>query len=305
MMRTAIILAGGKGNRFQKTLQKDKLLVEVEGEAVLRKIAKVVSNIADELILAVDKENRGKKYAKLLEDIAEFRIVADMVPELNTPLNGFISGILASKGSYLLVVPGDAAYIGQDELKLLLQKVEAEGFECCVPFYERYVQTLFQALLAEKAKRIARLLFRYNWRKPDGFIRGSSKTAYLSFYPSSNGLSPFKTINAPDDILSSKKASLLLREEVHMQLTDCINLVETSIKSEKESLWVYKELMEKNSFFWAGMVTSPWEGLKNISAKAFLMERDFLRRKGLTSLAIHAEKDAERVMAKGQGSSFY
>jgi len=298
-MRTAIILAGGKGNRFQKALQKDKLLVEVEGEAVLRKIARVVADLAEELILAVNEESRGRRYGELLSDIAKFKVITDIKPGLNTPLMGFVSGILASKGDYLLVVPGDAAYIRQDELRLLVQKVELEGFECSVPLYEGYIQTLFQALLAEKAKRIAKLLLRYNWRKPDGFIRGSSKIACLSLYPSSSGISPFKTINSPEDVTRSRIASLLLREEIHLHLFDNIRLAEAHFSSEKEALQAYEKLIRTKNFFWAGLVCSTWERLKEFSARAFLMERDFLEKRGLNSLAFHAEKDAKRILGIG------
>jgi len=298
-MRTAIILAGGKGNRFQKALQKDKLLVEVEGEAVIRKIARVVADLAEELILAVNEESRGRRYSELLSDIAEFRVVTDIKPGLNTPLMGFVSGILASKGDYLLVVPGDAAYIRKDELRLLMRKVELEGFECSVPLYEGYVQTLFQALLAEKGRRIAKLLLKYDWRKPDGFIRGSSKIAYLSLGPSSPGFSPFKTINSPEDLTRSEVAGLLLKEEIHLRLVDSIELAETHFCSEKEVRQAYKKLVRAENFFWAGLVSSTWKGLKELSARAFLMEKEFLEKRGLNSLALHAEKDAKRILSVG------
>ncbi len=296
-MWTAIILAGGKGNRFQKTFQRDKLLVKVNGEAILRRIARVVADLADDLILAVNERNRGERYVKILEDVANFRIAIDVKPEISTPLIGFVSGILASKGEYLLVVPGDAAYVGQDELRLMMQMVESEGYECCVPLYEGYVQTLFQALFAEKAKRIAKLLLKYNWRKPDGFIRGSSKTICLNFYPFSSGFSPFKTINAPEDILESEKARVLLKEKIALRFASCIDLLEAQLNSEESVLQLYEKLIRENNFFWAGVVSSAWKTLKEISAKAFFMERDFLEENGLKSLALHAEKDARRVLS--------
>ena len=298
-MWSAIILAGGKGNRFQNAPQEDKLLVKVGGEIVIRRVAKVLADLADDLILAVDERSRGERYEKILKDIGSFRVVIDIDPAFNAPLIGFISGIMESRGRYSLVVPGDAAYIGKEELKSIMQRVESGGFDCCVPCYNGYVQTLFQALLTEKAREIAKLLLQYNWKKPDGFIRGSSRTICLSFSPYTSGFSPFKTINTLEDILDSKKARISLENEVLLEFLDCINLLVKPINSNDALLRLYEVLIRNGNFFWAGVITSTLKGFGKISAKAFLRERDFLRDKGLISLALHAERDAYRLLDRG------
>jgi len=298
-MRTAIILAGGRGNRFRKALNSDKLLARIGGEVVLRRTASVVADMAEDLILAVDEWERGRRYLKLLEDIADFRIVTDIEPSFSSPLMGFVSGIMASRGKYLIVIPGDAAYVKREELSPLIHEVESGNSECSVPVYEGYVQTLFQALLADKAKRIARLLLEYNWRKPDGFIRGSSNVSYLKFSPVSEGFSPFRTINSPEDIMDySRRAQVILEGVIRLSLSDSLHLIEAPVRSKEEALSLYERLMEEGSFFWAGVVSSVWKGLEEISARAFMEEKRFMEEIGLKSLALHAEKDANRVMSR-------
>ena len=68
--RAAIILAGGKGTRFQTSPEKwqDKALAELDGKPLLVHAIENVQDVVDEIVVVVNEnESRNSQYHDILE----------------------------------------------------------------------------------------------------------------------------------------------------------------------------------------------------------------------------------------------
>ena len=64
--RAAIILAGGKGKRFQTTREwEDKALAELEGKPLLVHAIENVQKRVDEVVVVVDENESENRYLQL------------------------------------------------------------------------------------------------------------------------------------------------------------------------------------------------------------------------------------------------
>ena len=83
--RAAIILAGGKGKRFQSTNVKwqDKALAELNGKPLLVHAINNIQNVVEEIVVVVDNnEFRTNQYRETLEkfEVKNASIVTDVKP---------------------------------------------------------------------------------------------------------------------------------------------------------------------------------------------------------------------------------
>ena len=294
-MRTAVILAGGTGRRFREGgRHDDKLLLRIDGEILLRRVARTALEAVDELILTVDSQERGERYLGLTSSLGPVRMAVDAPVGMRLPMAGVVSGLSASNSNYVLILPGDACCVTATHLEALLSVVEAGEADCCAPICDGSVQTLFQALEGERARRTAPVLMRLDWRKPDGFLRGATRSAYLSFEAQA-----FFTMNTPQDAVKCAEDGAKGDDQITAALSEGLDLAELPRHSEAEVEDLTNRLMERRSFFWAGaisMVRGP--GLALLSSKAFSKEGELYEGLGISLLAAHARADAARALRR-------
>ncbi len=113
-----IILAGGRSSRMGA----DKALLEIEGETMLARIARVVSTVVSEVVIV------GR--TALPPELEGTRAVTDAYGEAG-PLGGIATGLVYLDTEHALVVACDLPYLQADLLRLLVEL--APGYDAVVP----------------------------------------------------------------------------------------------------------------------------------------------------------------------------
>lgn len=207
--RAAIILAGGKGKRFQ-TAQgtwQDKALAELNGKPLLVHALENVQDTVDEIIVVVNEnESRISKYHSILEKfhVSKTRIVTDLkCKNLSGPLVAILTGLKSANADYCITVPCDMPLLSPKVAKYLFSEIN--GAHVAVPMWPNgKLETLLMILERKSSLEIADVLCKLGRSHPDDIIRGSTKTLFVSPLDQIKVLDPelcsFVNINSQEDL---------------------------------------------------------------------------------------------------------
>jgi molybdopterin-guanine dinucleotide biosynthesis protein A len=113
--RVALVLAGGKGCRFQRSQQKwqDKALFLLDNKPFLAYVVENVACTVDEVIVCVnDDEERREGYLEVLEKYnLKARIVVDEKLDVGGPMRAILTGLRATVAEKCLIVPCDMPFV--------------------------------------------------------------------------------------------------------------------------------------------------------------------------------------------------
>ncbi|MCL7416117.1 MAG: molybdenum cofactor guanylyltransferase [ANME-2 cluster archaeon] len=114
-MRSALILAGGRGRRLG---YKEKALLPLNNRTVLEHIIDVLERLADEVIISV----RDVEQQCLLEDFSIGRkVVIDQYHGMG-PLAGILEGLKIANGDYVFIAACDMPYLNSKVVELLFDR---------------------------------------------------------------------------------------------------------------------------------------------------------------------------------------
>ena len=207
--RAAIILAGGKGKRFQ-TAQgtwQDKALAELEGRPLLVHAIENVQDIVEEIVIVVNEnESRISQYHNILEKfhVSKARIVTDIkCKNLSGPLVAILTGLKSANADYCITVPCDMPLLSPKVAEYLFSEIK--GAHVAVPMWPNgRLETLLMVLELKSTSEIADTLCKLGRSHPDDIIRGSSKTLFVSPLDQIKVLDPdlcsFVNINSQEDL---------------------------------------------------------------------------------------------------------
>ncbi len=289
-MISAVVLAGGRGRRFQSGGDwVDKLAAELGGRPVISRVLSAVSEVASEVVVAVDSPERGRRYLEFVPAGVDSRLALDPPSPYRSPALGVFSGVSSARGDVILVVPGDAAFVRPAALEGLARAVSPGGSEASAPMWSGgIVETLFMALDGDWAREAAALLADGGWRRPDGLIRGAPRASLLPAEDLSGGdCRTFMTVNTREDLESG-----LLRpgpggREIRLSGGD--------VRPSDVPSTGLADLL-RAAPFWAGVLAlagrSPDAA---VGVEAFRLEASKLSAVGVDFLAAHALKDAARA----------
>lgn len=126
---TGIILAGGKGSRFNYS---DKGILALGGRPIIQSIAQCLSGLFDTVLVVTNKpELYGAPGVQIVEDDVEYL----------GSLNGVLCGLRASGTQYNFVVACDMPFVREDVIRCLASK--EKDYDILVPESSRGVQPLF------------------------------------------------------------------------------------------------------------------------------------------------------------------
>jgi len=194
-MRTAVILAGGKGSRLNFV---EKALLELHGKPILNNIIETLSRCVDEIIVvARDEEQRGKLH------LAGVTIVRDEVQDFG-PVAGICSGLSACSSQYAFVAACDMPFIKADVVDLLFHK--AAGYDVAIPYPPEPLHAVYRREATIRAAKAA-------IRRRKGAIMYVVDQLHVNFVPKDEirlidpSLCTFVNINNLEDveILNKKK----------------------------------------------------------------------------------------------------
>ena len=143
-MRTAVILAGGKGSRLNFV---EKALLELHGKPILNHIIETLSRCVDEIIVVVRDEEQQRRL-----HLAGVTIVRDEVQDFG-PVAGICSGLSASSSQYAFVAACDMPFIKADVVDLLFHK--AAGYDVAIPYPLEPLHAVYRREATIRAAKVA------------------------------------------------------------------------------------------------------------------------------------------------------
>lgn len=127
MKRAAIILSGGKSERFQNEKQtwQDKALVELLGKPLLIYAVENVQNLVEEIVVVVNDERRMARYSEVLTRhyIRNVQVVVDeKIDHLGGPLVAIFTGLKSVKADHCLTLPSRHAIAAAESHRIHVQR---------------------------------------------------------------------------------------------------------------------------------------------------------------------------------------
>ena len=208
MKRAAIILSGGKSERFQneKHTWQDKALLELRGKPLLVHAVENVQNLVDEIVVVVNDESRMAQYSEVLARHYTRNVrlsVDEKIDHLGGPLVAIFTGLKSVKADYCLTLPSDMPLLQPKVIEYMFSA--AENSRVVVPMWPNgRLETLVMGLERKSALEIADTLCTLKRPRSDDIIRGALEVLFLSIVGEIRTLDPelksFVNINSPEDL---------------------------------------------------------------------------------------------------------
>ncbi len=274
--RAAIVLSGGKAERFQSETQiwQDKALVELRGKPLLVHAIESVQNYVDETIVVVNDQNRLEQYAEVLANhgVTDAQLVTDVTTNhLGGPLVAIYTGLKSAKSDHCLTLPSDMPLLQPQVIEYMFNR--AKNSRVVVPMWPNgRLETLVMVLHRRSTLKIAETLYSLKRPRSDDIIRGALKVLFLSVIGEIQKLDPeiksFININAPGDLtaLQPRRAQGNLTTSVELDLGNlptmelqCLRIAAASTNPDRlqEASETFAStgtsLERKKLFFWAAI----------------------------------------------------
>ena len=273
--RAAIILAGGRGARFQNEKEwQDKALAPLFGKPLLVHVVENVRKLVDEIVVCVNDEERKARYAKILthHKFSEANLVVDeKIDHLGGPLVAIFSGLKFSSADYCITLPGDMPLVQSKVVEYMFEK--AKEARVVVPMWPNgRLETLMMTLEKPCALEIADTLCQLGRPRSDDLIRGALNVIFLSIIGDLATLDPefksFVNINFPEDLaqLQPRRGEGPLSTSLHLIRgtlpVDALNDMREAVTSCRETNFLNAAMIfsscadfleKQNSYFWAAV----------------------------------------------------
>jgi molybdopterin-guanine dinucleotide biosynthesis protein A len=227
--RAAIILSGGRAERFQNTQEtwQDKALVELFGKPLLVHAVENVLEVVDEAVICVNNERRKAQYAEVLKkrSIKDVRLLVDEpCNSLGGPIVGILTGLKATKAEHCFTLPSDMPLLQPKVINYMFKS--AKDALVAVPMWPNgRLETLTMVLKQPDALEIAKTLCQLRRPRSDDIIRGALNVLLIAigeiraFDPE---LKSFININSPADLarLQPRQAQGPLAESLRLKMGD-------------------------------------------------------------------------------------
>jgi molybdopterin-guanine dinucleotide biosynthesis protein A len=228
--RAAIILAGGRAERFQSTQEtwQDKALVELFGKPLLVHAIENVREIVEEVVVSVNSEKRKTRYLEVLakHGVENVKLLVDeQNNKLGGPIVGILTGLKALKADYCFTLPSDMPLIQPEVISFMFDS--ARDARVVVPMWPNgRLETLMMVLKRPEALEIAQTLCQLRRPRSDDIIRGALNVQLISITGEITALDPelksFININSPADLaqLHPRQAQGPVAESLRLNLGD-------------------------------------------------------------------------------------
>jgi molybdenum cofactor guanylyltransferase len=298
--RAAIILAGGKAQRFQTNQGswQDKALAELDGKPLLIHAIENVRDVVDEIVVVVNEEARKSKYQNILasQQIEKVKIVTDIkIDHLSGPFIAILTGLKFADANYCLTIPADMPMLNRKVADYLFNEIK-DSYVAVPMWPNGSLETLLMVLERSKTLKIVNLLCQLRRNRPDGIIRGALNVFFASPLAEIKVLDPelksFVNINCQDDLgrLQPRQGqgpvTGNLRLKLGMLPIEQLDLLHKA-SSERENFEFMEaakifsscadDLEKGNSFFWAGIAreyeAKSWLSLSELNNKGELTRK--------------------------------
>ena len=129
-MRSALILAGGRGRRLG---YKEKALIPIKGRTILEYNLDLLERLVDEVIISVRDDEQKCILGEYTGDRA---IIEDHYTDVG-PLAGILEGLKVAEGEYIFITACDMPFLNPDVVEMLFQR--AYGHDAAIPVWENEI----------------------------------------------------------------------------------------------------------------------------------------------------------------------
>lgn len=127
MMRSAVIIAGGRSTRYG---ERDKSLAELGDKPMIRRVADRLAGVTDEVVLNCRDDQRDSLTDALSGYENPVRVAEDPEPD-EGPMAGMAAGLHEARGEYALVVACDMPFVDPGVVEVLFER--AAGHAAAIP----------------------------------------------------------------------------------------------------------------------------------------------------------------------------
>ncbi|MDH5362314.1 MAG: molybdenum cofactor guanylyltransferase [Aigarchaeota archaeon] len=311
MERAAVILAGGRSERFQRTGEPwvDKALTVVNGKTILERMVVQLRSCVDEIAISVSSEESKRSYFQALPSriAKDIRIVIDDVGSAG-PLAGIATSIKHIDAKQLLVLPCDIPFLNPAVVTAIFERIRAS--DAAVPVWPNGVlEPLMAVYKGSRIRSCCPMLSSAGRRRPSDLIRASGQVTFVSIENDLMVLDPehrsFFSINYRDDVGRTMSAPLpegsvnatfavpvsLVQDR---DLLTVSNAVEAITRPEDRSIdRVIDYLRKVNGYFWAAFLAEA--AAKSLSVLRRSLQEDQMK---LFEDAAHAYRLEARLHLK-------
>lgn len=284
MGKAAVILAGGRSERFQRRGEPwvDKALTVVDGRTVLERIIVQLRGCVDEIAISVSEEQSKRTYMEALPAsiVSGVKIFVDEVTS-GGPLAGMATSVKHLDAKQLLVIACDTPFLNSAVVGALFQRIR--GNDAAIPVWPNGIlEPLTAVYRGSRVRSCCEMLSSAGRRRPSDLVRGSSRVTFVSIEDDLSAFDPnhrsFININYRGDVNRRSKppfprgslnrtftASISLARDRDLRTVS--NAVQAARRHE-DSLWnvvkpVIDHLQERRSFFWLAFLAE--ETAKSLS----------------------------------------
>ena len=196
--KTVLILAGGKGQRFQS---RDKCFITLNGKTLIQHVVDNLSSVTDEMIVAARDEQQGERIGT--EIPSNLNLVFDSLNSFG-PLAGVLSGLERASSPYAFIIGCDMPFVNKDVVEFLFAVAERGSYDAVVPKWESgmveqlhavYKKEPMLAVVKDSIKRGDAKMFN---------LLSRLKNVYYIPMDRIRGLDPelktFRNINTPEEL---------------------------------------------------------------------------------------------------------
>ncbi|MBK5113299.1 MAG: NTP transferase domain-containing protein [Candidatus Heimdallarchaeota archaeon] len=233
---TGIVLSGGYSIRFQKENEpwRDKALMLFNGEVILQKTIRTLSNFCDKIIVMVKFEDRKSIYHsyidKLSVDIKSKVIIAKDNNQFlcNGPTLGIVSSLDFIESAFAIVVPVDLPLLDERILTDLLSQLNSNSM--VVPYWHNTgkIEPLVFAFKIKPVQALAKILSQIKRSRADDLHRAILNITFLAL--SSSKLEEIDNIFTS---LNERSKAVELSKTKEFEAGDFFDLINSKIISEQ------------------------------------------------------------------------
>jgi len=225
--RAALILAGGKAQRFQTENQNwyDKTLAKLSGKPLLVHAIKNVQSVVEEIFVCVNDDARKNRYRKVLAEYGfeNVRLVTDEpINDLAGPIIAILSGLKATNADYCLTLPADMPLLKPQVANYMFN--QAQDFNVVIPMWPNgQLETLITILKRKEILAVTETLCHLHRSRPMDIVRAALKTLFVSPVAEIQTLDPemksFVNINCPQDLarLQTRQNEGLVKQNIQLK----------------------------------------------------------------------------------------
>jgi molybdopterin-guanine dinucleotide biosynthesis protein A len=136
IVRSGIILAGGKSQRMGQKVEKG--LLEFHGKPLIGWMLDILEPVVDEIIISVSK-GKSSEYIEQIGNYKDMKMVEDIYHGIG-PIGGLLSSFSEASGEYIAVAPCDSPFIVPELYPLLFEL--AQDHDGAVPKLGGYFEPL-------------------------------------------------------------------------------------------------------------------------------------------------------------------